>query len=69
VSNTGAHLAGALGAPMLLVLGDNFKRSWPVAAETTPYYPSARLIWKRRRDWEAVMEEAGLRLRQLLEIG
>ncbi|RWM75617.1 hypothetical protein [Mesorhizobium sp.] len=58
ISNTGAHLAGALGIPSVFILGDGFKRSWPVEGDCTPYYPSAVLVSKRERPWAAVMEDA-----------
>ncbi|TKD44927.1 MAG: glycosyltransferase family 9 protein [Mesorhizobium sp.] len=58
ISNTGAHLAGALGIPSVFILGDGFKRSWPVEGDRTPYYPSAVLVSKRERPWAAVMEDA-----------
>ncbi|RWB07681.1 hypothetical protein [Mesorhizobium sp.] len=58
ISNTGAHLAGALGIPSVFILGDGFKRSWPVEGDRTPYYPFAVLVSKRERPWAAVMEDA-----------
>lgn len=58
ISNTGAHLAGALGIPSVFILGDGFKRSWPVEGARTPYYPSAVLVSKRERPWSTVMAEA-----------
>ncbi|MER8527133.1 MULTISPECIES: hypothetical protein [unclassified Mesorhizobium] len=58
ISNTGAHLAGALGIPSVFILGDGFKRSWPVEGDRTPYYPSAVLVSKRERPWSVVMGEA-----------
>jgi len=58
ISNTGAHLAGALGVPSVLILGDRFKRSWPVQGDHTPYYPFVVLVPKRERPWNAVMAEA-----------
>ncbi|MER8813468.1 hypothetical protein [Mesorhizobium sp. M0965] len=58
ISNTGAHLAGALGVPSVFILGNGFKRSWPVEGDRTPYYPSAVLVSKRERPWADVMDEA-----------
>lgn len=66
ISNTGAHLTGALGIPSVFILGDGFKRSWPVEGDRTPYYPSAVLVAKRERPWSAVMAEAEAKLDQLL---
>jgi hypothetical protein len=67
ISNTGAHLAGALGIPSVFILGDGFKRSWPVEGDRTPYYPSAVLVSKRERPWAAVMDEAEETLTRLLD--
>jgi ADP-heptose:LPS heptosyltransferase len=69
ISNTGAHLAGALGVPSVFILGDGFKRSWPVEGDRTPYYPSAVLVSKKERPWPAVMEEAEQNLARMLIAG
>ena len=69
IINTGAHQAGALGIPSIFILGDGFKRSWPVEGDRTPYYPSAVLVSKRERPWSAVMEEAETNLARLLVAG
>jgi hypothetical protein len=69
ISNTGAQLAGALGMPSVFVLGDGFKRSWPVDSDRTPYYPSAILVSKRHRDWEELMAEARQNMCSLINEG
>ncbi|ESZ19191.1 hypothetical protein [Mesorhizobium sp. L48C026A00] len=69
ISNTGAHLAGALGIPSVFILGDGFKRSWPVEGDRTPYYPSAVLVSKRERPWAAVMEDAQNHMGSLISTG
>ncbi|MEZ2329206.1 hypothetical protein AB6802_05745 [Mesorhizobium sp. RCC_202] len=69
ISNTGAHLAGALGMPSIFILGDGFKRSWPVEGDRTPYYPSALLVSKRERTWDQVMKEAEGSLERLCRAG
>ncbi|PAQ12115.1 glycosyltransferase family 9 protein [Mesorhizobium temperatum] len=69
ISNTGAHLAGALGIPSVFILGDGFKRSWPVEGDRTPYYPSAVLVSKRERPWAAVMEDAQNHMGSLIGAG
>ena len=66
ISNTGAHLAGALATPSVFILGDGFKRSWPVEGDGTPYYPSAVLVSKRSRPWDVVMDEAEETLERML---
>lgn len=58
ISNTGAHLAGAMGVPTIVLLGDRFQRSWPVDLTRSPYYPQTRLIWKKRRNWSDVVDDA-----------
>ncbi|MBV9879013.1 MAG: glycosyltransferase family 9 protein [Gemmatirosa sp.] len=39
-----AHLAGALGVPVWTLLGPTFNWRWRIDGETTPLYPSMRLI-------------------------
>lgn len=65
ISNTGAHLAGAMGIPTIVLLGDRFQRSWPVDSTRSPYYPQTRLVWKKRRSWVAVMDDASRELAAL----
>src|SRR5262249_9779325 len=57
ISNTGAHLAGALGGFVVVIVDDSFRRNWPVGSDFTPHYPGAVLIGKRGRPWETVMRE------------
>jgi ADP-heptose:LPS heptosyltransferase len=66
ISNTGAHLAGALGVPSVIILDDNFRRVWPVTGDKTPWYPSVRLVAKKGRGWPAAMDEVRERVRALL---
>ncbi len=66
ISNTGAHLTGALGVPMIIIIDDNFRRIWPVGTERTPYYPAAVIVAKNGRGWGAVMEEIKKKLREML---
>jgi ADP-heptose:LPS heptosyltransferase len=69
ISNTGAHLAGALGVPAIIIIDDNFRRIWPVGAERTPYYPAALLVAKGGRDWRTAMEDLKKKLGELLRMG
>ncbi|HLL27779.1 MAG TPA: hypothetical protein VKT73_09035 [Xanthobacteraceae bacterium] len=62
ISNTGAHLAGALGVPSIVIIDDNFRRAWPVGTDHTPYYPQVVLVAKDDRGWTAVMGEVRARL-------
>jgi|GEM_PF-630887 len=66
ISNTGAHLTGALGVPVIIIIDDNFRRIWPVGTDRTPYYPAATIVAKNGRGWAAVMEEVEKRLGQTL---
>ena len=40
ISNTTAHLAGALGVPCVVILDNGSITNWPDQGETTPLYPS-----------------------------
>jgi hypothetical protein len=51
ISNTAAHMAGALGVPTVVVLDDNFHLIWPSGENCTPWYPKTVLIRKEGRDW------------------
>lgn len=57
ISNTTAHMAGALGIPCLVILDDLFQLSWPYASTETPFYPSTRLVRRNGRSWNTVFEE------------
>jgi tetratricopeptide (TPR) repeat protein len=65
VSNTAAHLAAALGKPVIVMLPNNDALFWywHRDSHTTPWYPSARLF--RRSDsgrWEDVIDAVALTL-------
>jgi hypothetical protein len=62
ISNTGAHLASALGMPCIILVDDRFRRIWPVVGDSAPWYPQVTLIAKKGREWPAVMDEAKMRL-------
>jgi hypothetical protein len=52
-----AHLAGALGVPVWILLGTGADWRWGDHPTTTPFYPRARLFRRGRdEDWPAVME-------------
>jgi len=57
ISNSGAHLAGALQVPTLLIRDDLFRRAWSVLSDTTPWYPRTKVVGKDGRPWEAVFAE------------
>lgn len=54
ISNTTAHMAGALGIPCLVILDDQFHLSWPYGKPETPFYPRTRLIRRNGRSWKDV---------------
>jgi hypothetical protein len=61
-----AHLAGSLGAPTFLLLPYAADWRW-MFAETTPWYPSMRLIRQQRPgDWSQVIETLEILLTDLL---
>jgi len=58
-----AHLAGALGRPVWLLLAHVPDWRWGVAGETTPWYPTARLFRQGRPgDWNGVAAAVGAAL-------
>lgn len=61
-----AHLAGALGAPVWLLLRPRPDWRWLRKEELTPWYRSMRLFHARRRAWSGVIEEVALRLRAII---
>lgn len=66
ISNTATHMAGALGIPTVVVLGDTFHLIWPVGEDRTPWYPEMVLVRKQARDWAQVFVEVRDRLLAIL---
>ncbi|WP_409421709.1 hypothetical protein ABHF91_01340 [Pseudaeromonas sp. ZJS20] len=64
-----AHLAGALGCPLWLVLPQNPDWRWLLAREDSPWYEQIRL-WRQpsHGDWPAVMTAAGRALRHVFRL-
>jgi tetratricopeptide (TPR) repeat protein len=57
--NTIAHLAGALGRPVWVMLKDVPDWRWMLDRPDTPWYPTARLFRQTRRDdWDEVIARA-----------
>ena len=52
ISNTTAHMAGALGIPTIVILDDNIHLTWPIDTDATPFYPNSFLIRKENRNWD-----------------
>lgn len=58
-----AHLAGALGRPLWIVLGSGPDWRWGESAETTPFYPAARLFRRTEgRGWDEVVSQVSAAL-------
>jgi len=66
ISNTGAHLAAAMGVPTVLIRDDWFRRQWPVRSDRTPWCPQTRVVGKDGRTWHQVLVEVRDRLNRML---
>lgn len=63
VDTAAAHLAAALGKPVWILLPKPTEWRWYPYAETTPWYPSARLfIQKQSGDWDEVLRRVAQEL-------
>ena len=61
-----AHLAGALGRPVWVVLKTNPDWRWLQDREDSAWYPTARLFRQRMRgDWDEVLQRAAVELAQV----
>ena len=60
ISNTTAHMAGALGIPTLLMLGTLPIWYWLLKRDDSPWYPSLRLFRQQKRgdNWQEVVDLA-----------
>ncbi|MBL96081.1 MAG: hypothetical protein CMF70_12345 [Magnetovibrio sp.] len=67
VCSAPAHLAGALGAPILVALSFDPDGRWLLGCEETVWYPSAKLFRQPTPgDWKSVVEEISSELQMLL---
>jgi hypothetical protein len=57
ISNTGAHMAGALNAPMFVLLDDKNHLLWPFTGRNFDWYPAATLYRKANRPWPMAFAE------------
>ena len=63
-----AHLAGAMGKPVWILLPHLADWRWMQEVETTPWYPTARLFRQAKRgDWGDVLFRARARLHSMAE--
>jgi hypothetical protein len=67
ISNTTAHMAGALGVPCVVILDDRDHLMWPADRDRTPFYPFLRFIRRDGRPWAAVFEDGKRLLEGLMD--
>ena len=61
-----AHLAGALGTPVWVLLSSNPDWRWLLDRDDCPWYPTARLFRQSAHDdWDGVVERVGAALSRL----
>jgi len=64
-----AHLAGALGKPVWLLLGHSAHWLWLLDRADSPWYPTIRLFRPRvEGDWDYVLDNVAMGLMQLSEL-
>ena len=57
--NSTVHLAAALGLPVWTMLPFSADWRWMLAGESTPWYPTMRLLWcQTADDWSEVLRRA-----------
>ena len=67
VDTSVAHLAGALGKPVWILLPTGCDYRWLLEREDSPWYPTARLFRQTERgNWAAVVSRVGQALKALL---
>jgi tetratricopeptide (TPR) repeat protein len=63
-----AHLAGAIGKPVWLLLASTPDWRWLVGCEDSPWYPTMRLFRQDQRgDWGGVIDRVGIALDSLVK--
>lgn len=66
IVNTLAHVGGALDVPTVVVRDDMLRREWPVTSDRTPWYPRVRIVGKEGRNWDEVLTDAWIKLREIM---
>uniref|UniRef100_UPI0024459B8D glycosyltransferase family 9 protein n=1 Tax=Burkholderia gladioli TaxID=28095 RepID=UPI0024459B8D len=70
VDTSVAHLAGALGRPLAVLLPHTPDFRWMLDRDDNPWYPGARLFRQARPgDWPAVIERVGNALLAMMPMG
>ena len=65
-----AHLAGALGKPVWIMLRHSGEWRWLLGRSDSPWYPSARIFRQKvRGDWDGVVREVARELERMVEDG
>ena len=60
-----AHLAGAMGKPVWVLLPDPAEWRWLIAREDSPWYPTMRLFRQQQRDdWLGALDRLAAALRE-----
>jgi tetratricopeptide (TPR) repeat protein len=68
VDTAAAHLAGAMGKPVWLLLPFSPDWRWLLDRDTSPWYPGLRILRQPRvGDWDAVIERAAGELREFAQ--
>jgi ADP-heptose:LPS heptosyltransferase len=63
VDTAAAHLAGAMGIPLWVLLPFNADWRWPPFSRSSPWYPSARLFRQTCcGDWKNVIDNVAVAL-------
>jgi hypothetical protein len=66
ISNTGAHLAGALGVPTIVIAPQESAYAWQLLLETELWYPALLKVRRYGRAWPQLKADIGSTLEALL---
>lgn len=67
VDSMAAHLAGALGRPVWLLLKRDADWRWMQGRDDSPWYPTMRLFRQQSSGWSDVIENVAAALRRFRE--
>ena len=65
ISNTTAHMAGAMGHRCIVLLDDKDHLIWPKGSDRSVYYPKTTLLRQAGRPWSEVMRAATVLLEDM----